>query len=234
MANKKISDKRRELETKYELEMMEFSSNLSIDTEKKRILQDYNRASSLTVGTAFGGIVELNMRTRTGSCYTLLQPVEAIELIHTLSAAVGCSSTLTPRDDFSSWRDWRVSNAEKNHLQGNPPHPNDIALVKDIGTSNFDQNRAEKISNIIANAETYVNQYDDTEIINRKSPVDGCDSLMIGIDGLIHNKVLLDENGEIVYVAGGDGGIPEGSELEQQYYERQANKKPLKTIKKPR
>ena len=91
-----------------------------------------NRARSVSVGTAFGGAVDLTMRRPDGICtYAILQPVEAIELLHQLSAAVGCHLNLQPREDFSSWRKW--SNAEpKKALDNNdeklghsthPPHP---------------------------------------------------------------------------------------------------------------
>ena len=52
----------------------------------------------------------------------------------------------------------------------------------------------------------FKDEFDNTELVNRKSIIDGADADMLGIDGLFHNKVLLDENGEIIYVAGGDGG----------------------------
>ena len=232
--DKEFIKKENELNRDYNIKIMEFRNELMIEHEKKRITQDLNRARAVSVGTSFGGVVELNMRTDIGNFFCCLQPAEVIELIHTLSGAVGCNANIESRNDFSSWRDWRVSKAEKKHLNGHPPHPNDMALVKDIGTGQFNQANAERISNIIANAECFVNQYDDTDLINRESIRDGADSDMLGIDGLSHNKLLLDENGEIVYVAGGDGGLGSGSVEEQEYYERQANKKPIKTIKKPR
>jgi len=94
-----------------------------------------NRARSVSVGTAFGGAVDLTMRRPDGICtYAILQPVEAIELLHQLSAAVGCHLNLQPREDFSSWRKW--SNAEPKKALDNkedkdeklghsttPPHP---------------------------------------------------------------------------------------------------------------
>jgi hypothetical protein len=69
-----------------------------------------NRARSVTVGTAFGGTVEIGMRNDTATLYAIYQPVEAIELIHQLAASVGCHINLVPRKDFSSWREWREDN----------------------------------------------------------------------------------------------------------------------------
>lgn len=67
-----------------------------------------NRARGVTVGTCFGGTIELSMRHPNGTViWTPLQPVEAIELIHQLAASVGCHLILKPRNDFASWRQWR-------------------------------------------------------------------------------------------------------------------------------
>ena len=69
-----------------------------------------NRARSITVGTAFGGTTEISMRSNAGNVlYSIMQPVEVIELIHQLAANVGCHILVKPRNDFSSWREWRVS-----------------------------------------------------------------------------------------------------------------------------
>lgn len=90
---------------------------------------DMRRARSVLVGTAFGGTTEISLRNMDGSVtWALLQPVEAIELIHQLAATVGCHINLQPRDDFSSWREWRVSEAEKKHLNGHPPFANELPL----------------------------------------------------------------------------------------------------------
>ena len=94
------------------------------------------RARSVTVGTAFGGTTELTMRRGDGSfTFAILQPVEAIELIHQLAANVGCHLQLVPRKDFASWRDWRVSEDERLHLNGHPPFPNDMAPHNQVGAS---------------------------------------------------------------------------------------------------
>ena len=94
------------------------------------------RARSVTVGTAFGGTTELTMRRGDGSfTFAILQPVEAIELIHQLAANVGCHLQLVPRKDFASWRDWRVSEEERLHLNGHPPFPNDMAPHMLVGAN---------------------------------------------------------------------------------------------------
>jgi hypothetical protein len=87
-----------------------------------------SRARSVTVGTAFGGVIELMMRKHDGSIvWATLQPVEAIELLHQLSAGVGCHLNLIPRQDFASWRDWKSETPEQiRHLNGHPPFASDI------------------------------------------------------------------------------------------------------------
>jgi hypothetical protein len=92
---------------------------------------DLNRARSVLVGNAFGGTVEISLRKMDGSVtWALLQPVEAIELIHQLSAGVGCHIHLQPRSDFSSWRNWQTTEEEKKHLNGHPPFANQLPLSK--------------------------------------------------------------------------------------------------------
>lgn len=105
---------------------------------------ELNRARSVTVGTAFGGMTELSMRAIDGkTIWCIMQPVEVVELVHQLSANIGCHIAIKPRDDFSSWREWRVSDAEKKHLNGHAPHPNDISVFQRLGSVGFDQKQAE-------------------------------------------------------------------------------------------
>ena len=104
--------------------------------QQQELQEAQNRARSVTVGTAFGGTTELIMR-RTDGLFTfaIMQPVEVIEIIHQLAANVGCHLQLVPRKDFASWRDWRVSEEERLHLNGHPPFPNDMAPHNQVGAS---------------------------------------------------------------------------------------------------
>jgi hypothetical protein len=80
---------------------------------------DLNRSRSITVGTAFGGVTEVSMRRMDGvSIWTILQPVEVVELIHQLAANIGCHIHVQPRKDFASWRDWKYTEAELSHFSG--------------------------------------------------------------------------------------------------------------------
>ena len=99
-------------------------------------VNDLNRARSVTVGTSFGGTTEVMMRGNDGSVlWTPMQPVEVIELIHQLAANVGCHIHLQPRQDFSSWRGWKITEEERAHLGGHPPFPNDMAPFSQVGVS---------------------------------------------------------------------------------------------------
>lgn len=187
--------KLRELEVKMDLENRE---------------SNYNRARSITVGTAFGGVTEIMMRGDGGRhLWCVMQPVEVVELIYQLAANVGCQVNIKPREDFASWRDWRVSEAEKKHLNGHPPFVNDMAVFQQLGASGYDDDEAKQIMDILANAKTFANETDNSKIGGQDSKVDGAPNVMIAEhDGLIHNKLILD-NQEIVYMAGGNGGISE-------------------------
>lgn len=120
------------------------------EVQAKQDIQNFesslNRARSVTVGTCFGGTTELMMRGNDGSVlWAPMQPVEVIELIHQLAANVGCHIALKPRDDFGSWREWRVSEAEKKHLNGHAPFVNDMAVFQRLGATGFNQDEAERV-----------------------------------------------------------------------------------------
>ena len=123
-------------------ELKQIQESLEISAARENI----NRARSVSVGTAFGGTTEITMRGNGEKfLFALLQPVEVVELVHQLSANIGCHLALKPRDDFSSWREWRISEAEKEHLGGFPPFVNDMAVFQRLGTTNFNQQQAEQI-----------------------------------------------------------------------------------------
>lgn len=65
-----------------------------------------HRARSITCGTAFGGVVEVTMRSESNFMYAQMQPTEAIEFIEQLAAGVGVEIAMRPKVDFASWRGW--------------------------------------------------------------------------------------------------------------------------------
>lgn len=184
--------KLRELEAKMDLENRE---------------SNYNRARSIMVGTAFGGTAEIMMRGDGGRhLWCLMQPVEVVEFIHQLAANVGCNAQLIPRKDFASWRDWRVSEAEKKHLNGQVPFVNDMAVFQKLGASGYDDEEAKRIMDILASVTEYANENDNSKILNQEKTVDGAPNIMYGEhDGFIHNKLGLKDK-QVVYMAGGNGG----------------------------
>ncbi len=202
-ALQKVKEHQNALEVDRIKKIRELEAKLDLENRESNC----NRARSISVGTAFGGTSEIMMRGDGGRhLWCVMQPVEVIELIHQLAANVGCSAQITPRKDFSSWRDWRVSEAEKKHLNGHAPFVNDMAVVQKLGASGYDDEEAKRIAEIIANAKEFVNENDDSKIYLQNTKLDGAPNLMIGEeDGLLHNKLIL-ENNEVVYMAGGNGG----------------------------
>lgn len=97
--------------------------------------QEEHRAQSITVGTVGGGTTEITLRGADGShLWIAQQPVEVVELINQLSANIGCHIHIQPRNDFSSWRQWReLSDGERLHLNGFPPFADDLAIANDVG-----------------------------------------------------------------------------------------------------
>jgi hypothetical protein len=101
----------------------------------RSMAQEEHRAQSITIGTAGGGTTEITMRATDGSyLWNVYQPVEVIELINQLSANIGCHIHIQPRNDFSSWRQWKeLSEEERVHLNGFPPFSNDLAVFMNVG-----------------------------------------------------------------------------------------------------
>ena len=83
------------------------------ENELANLESNKNRARSFTVGTAFGGIIEVSMRGDFHNLWCLLQPVEAVEFIEQIAAAAGLQVALRPKQDFASWRGWNVDTENK-------------------------------------------------------------------------------------------------------------------------
>jgi hypothetical protein len=94
MQKRKLSKTRQEINTQYE------------ENELADLKQRQTRARSLSVGTAGGGVIELNMRGDFANLWYQMQPTEAIEIIGQLAAACGVEVAMRPRQDFASWRSW--------------------------------------------------------------------------------------------------------------------------------
>jgi hypothetical protein len=131
MTQKKVSKTRQKIHEIYE------------QNELAGLQQNQSRASSFTVGTTTGGIIEVGMRGDYANLWYLLQPVEAVEMINQLAAAAGIEVAMRPRKDFASWRDWKHTEEELAHYRwvqnlpgvGHPPHANDMAPHMAVGAN---------------------------------------------------------------------------------------------------
>ena len=230
MKKSEVTKKINAINTVLDLEQYEKMRRIEMEMTVESREGDRNRARSVTVGTSFGGTTEVMMRSDGGRhIWCAMQPVEVIELIHQLAANVGCNADLKPRKDFASWRDWRVSEAEKKHLNGHAPFVNDMAVFQKLGASGYNDEEAQRIMDILANVKEFANEKDDSEIIAQETKGDGAPSLMIGKeDGLIHNRLVVDENNGVLYMAGGNGGIPEGVSNETMATKKTVNQRKFK------
>jgi hypothetical protein len=122
--------------------LQEIEAQYEVDNRASNI----NRARSIFAGTSFGGVTEIMMRgDGNRHLWCVMQPVEVVEFIRQLAANVGCDVDLKPRRDFASWRDWRVTEEEKQHLNGHAPFVNDMAPYNQLGASGVDKETLEAI-----------------------------------------------------------------------------------------
>lgn len=93
------------------------------ENEYKSILDNRSRARSVTVGTAFGGTIEIIMRNEFSVMYGILQPVEAVELMEQIAAGCGIEVAMRPKQNFTSWRGWSIDSENSNdYVKGSSPY----------------------------------------------------------------------------------------------------------------
>lgn len=201
----------RETENKIEVDRLEKLRQMEMEMDLENRESNRNRARSITVGTSFGGTTEIMMRADGGRhIWCTLQPVEVIELLHQLAGNVGVNVDVKPRKDFASWRDWRVSEAEQRHLNGHPPFVNDMAVFQKLGASGYSEEEAKRIMDLVSNTKEFANEFVEEKILFQDNKGCGAPNLMfLEEDGLLGNKLILDENKNVVYMNGGNGGIPQ-------------------------
>jgi hypothetical protein len=79
--------------------------------EIKNAKNNLTRGRSVVCGTCFNGMVEVLIRGDGNEfLWVVLSPGETGELIHQLSASIGCTATITPRADFLNFRPWNQNN----------------------------------------------------------------------------------------------------------------------------
>lgn len=81
-------------------------NKLAEENELACLLQTRNRARSISAGPSSGGIVEIVMRGDHSQLWYNISPVEAIEFMQQIAAAVGVEIAIRPRQDFAAWRSW--------------------------------------------------------------------------------------------------------------------------------
>jgi hypothetical protein len=94
MSKKEPSELRKKIQESYE------------QNELDSITSSRYRARSITVGTAFGGVCEVTLRSETHFLYAQIQPTEVVELIEQLAAGIGVDIAMRPKQNFASWRGW--------------------------------------------------------------------------------------------------------------------------------
>jgi hypothetical protein len=90
------------------------------ENELANLVSNKNRARSITVGTAFGGAVEVSMRGDYHDLWVTMQPVEAVELIEQLASGIGLQVAMRPKQDFAAWRGWNID-VEDRYWSGAAP-----------------------------------------------------------------------------------------------------------------
>ena len=99
-----------------------------------------------------------------------------------------------------------------------------MAVFQQLGASGYDDEEAKRIMDVLNGVKNFANENDDSKIILQDNKRDGAPNIMIGEDdGLIHNKVVLN-NDELIYMAGGNGGDPLAA-LDEVQNETMATKK---------
>lgn len=100
---------------------------LTEEAEYYSMLESIQRAKSISVGSASGGIIELTLRSDRSKLHYLMRPVEAIEVMEQLAAACGVEIAKRPKQDFTAWRSWDVETPNGSDWKGSAPwQMNDI------------------------------------------------------------------------------------------------------------
>ena len=89
--------------------------------ELAQVKQNQSRARSFSVGKTSGGLLEINMRGDFYNLWYIMNPVEAVEIVEQIAAAVGLEIAKRPKEDFSSWRSWDLNQPAFNEWKGAAP-----------------------------------------------------------------------------------------------------------------
>lgn len=82
--------------------------------EIESVKNNLTRGRAVLCGTCFNGMVEVLIRGDGNKfLWAVLSPGEVSELIHQLTASIGCTATITPRTDALSFRNWNQSKQQE-------------------------------------------------------------------------------------------------------------------------
>ena len=169
-----------------ESKLRQLINEMSEENEYKNLMQNRDRARSVTVGTCGGGVVELHMRGDYHSSWMSLTPTEAIELAEQLSAACGVKVAMRPKDDFSAWRGWDTSNIDKDNPWAQPKQLDGQSETPKLPFEPHNPENRERITEFMEQRDkdvddrqpgpqgTYGGQYDDgvTHLAPQPAPLD--------------------------------------------------------------
>lgn len=96
-------------------------NDLAEEAEYYSYLEGVNRAKSICIGSANGGIIELSLRSGKTTLHYIMRPVEAIEVMEQLAAACGVEIAKRPKQDFTAWRSWDVETPNGSDWKGSAP-----------------------------------------------------------------------------------------------------------------
>ena len=96
-------------------------NSMTEENEYHNLIQNRDRARSVTVGTCGGGGIEIQMRGDYHSSWIQMTPTEALELAEQLSASCGVQVAMKPKNDFSAWRGWNADAVDYSHISGSSP-----------------------------------------------------------------------------------------------------------------
>jgi len=158
-----------------------------------------------------------------------MQPVEIIELIYQLSANIGFEARIKPRNDFSSWRDWKVTANDRLHYGNHAPFVNDMAPFQQLGANmqNYDDMKLlEKINSIITHhrsgdtPEVQPENTSDTLLTDKTKDqedfnldfgtfLDGAPNILLDPESGFLNKIVEETDGSQTIYGGAGGGTKE-------------------------
>lgn len=150
--------------TKHEETLQKLMEKNHVETTKRGIEADKHRARSVSVGHSGGGEVEIMMRGMSGDyLFNVYQPVEVIEFINQLSAAIGCHIHIKPREDFASYREWNeITDEQRIRLGEHPPFAeyNDNLVQCGKGITNI-RRKNQALANLNAAEENIISSMTD-------------------------------------------------------------------------